>query len=101
MPAAACRIAPEAAEGPEVEEPTAPFIAAAAIFRDAANRRSDLCLQPLPRRKWGLEVEPKAGGVATTTRLRPPRCALRGCRGGVLGARPLMNMLAGAPPAVS
>lgn len=76
MPAAACRTAPEAAEGPELEEPTAPFTAAAAIFRDAANRRPSLLprrLQTLARRKCGREVEPKTGGVAMAACLRPPR----------------------------
>lgn len=104
MPAAACRTAPEAAEGPELEEPTAPFTAAAAIFRDAANRRPNLLqrrLQTLARRKCGREVEPKAGGVAMAACLRPPRLELSLSPGGAFGARPLMNMSVGAPPAVS
>lgn len=41
MPAAACRTAPEGAAGPELEAPAAPFTAAAAIFRDAADRLPD------------------------------------------------------------
>lgn len=44
MPAAACRIPPEVAAGPELETPVDPFTVAAvaAIFRDAASRRLDL-----------------------------------------------------------
>ena len=93
MPAAACRIAPEAAAGPELEVPATPFTAVAAIFRDAANRQPDLRhrrLQTLTRRKWGREVEPKVVGGATMACLRPPGLAFSRSQGGALGARPLM-----------
>ena len=104
MPAAACRTAPEAAAGPELEAPATPFTAAAAIFRDAANRPPDLRqrrLHRLARRKWGREVEPKAGGGAATVCLRLPGLAFSRSRGGALGARLLRNMLVGAPPLLS
>lgn len=91
MPAAACRIAPEAAADPELEVPATPFTAVAAIFRDAANRQPDLRQRRLsthPRRKWGREVEPQIGGEATMVCLRPPGLAFSRSQGGALEARP-------------
>ena len=104
MPAAACRIAPEAAADPELEVPATPFTAVAAIFRDAANRQPDLRqrrLPPLTRRKWGREVEPQIGGGATMVCLRPQGLAFSRSQGGALEARPFMNLSAGAPPLLS
>lgn len=104
MPAAACRIAPEAAADPELEVPATPFTAVAAIFRDAANRQPDLRQRRLsthPRRKWGREVEPQIGGEATMVCLRPPGLVFSRSQGGALEARPLMNLSPGAPPLLS